>query len=137
MQVNDKKIRRLMKNLTKQLASSTRLTQEQITRELKPIKANAVKNWPVRQKRFGPSRGSGKKITTTIKTKNAIVIGSIANSATYAWAIKAGQNSKTNVKRGKRIADVLFYQPAIKAAETIAKNVANGLMNNIKKVPNG
>tara|TARA_Y100001938_G_C7820109_1_gene296186 strand:- start:83 stop:496 length:414 start_codon:yes stop_codon:yes gene_type:complete len=137
MQVNDKKLKRMIDNIKKELANSTNITKQQITKELKPIKDNAKKNWPVRQKRFGPSKGSGKKITTTIKTKNNLVIGSIANSAPYAWAIKAGENSKTNVKRGKIVADVLFYQPAIKAADKIAKNVANGLMNNVKKVRNG
>lgn len=137
MQVNDKKLKRMFANIAKELGKSTKLTKELITRELKPIEQNAKKQWPVRQKRFGPSKGSNRKIVTNIKEKNAVVSGSIANSAVYAWAIKAGEKSTTNVKKGKRVANVLFYEPAKKAADKIAKDVANELINNIKKVPNG
>lgn len=52
------------------------------------------------------------------------IVASITNDAPYAWAIRVGANSDTNLPFGKRIADELLWKPAKKASNKISKALA-------------
>ena len=53
------------------------------------------------------------------------IVASIRNDAPYAWAIRVGANSDTNLPYGKRIADELLWKPAKKSADIITRTLAN------------
>jgi len=79
------------------------------------------------------SKGSKDKIYTGVRvTKNAKVQFVIGNSAEYAWAIKVGVNSDTNLPRGTRIANELLWKPSKKATDIIVQAIADDLMKSIK-----
>ena len=79
------------------------------------------------------SKGSRDKIYTGIKiTKNAKISFVIGCSAPYAWAIKVGVESDTNMPRGTRIANELLWKPSKKATEIIIEAIAQDLMRSIK-----
>tara|TARA_Y100000114_G_scaffold99909_1_gene93071 strand:- start:43 stop:606 length:564 start_codon:yes stop_codon:yes gene_type:complete len=52
------------------------------------------------------------------------IVASIRNDAPYAWAIRVGANSDTNLPFGKRIADELIWKPVRKASAKISKAMA-------------
>ena len=106
------------------------LKQELATRE-----AFARRGWPKRQKRYGKSNNSRKKFEKTIRIvpPNGIE-AAFSNKAEYAWAIIAGKDSKTTVKAGKRVADVLMWQPAKKSAKMLTEKLATAVLNPVKKV---
>ena len=134
MNIDNMATKKLLQALKNAFDKTTPMTEQSIKKELATIKKNAVQNWPVRQRKYGASKGSKRKIKTDVSRKNQKVDGSISNLAGYAWAIRAGKESKTSVKPGKRIADELLYKPAKKAADRIAKKIANDLINNIRRI---
>ena len=58
--------------------------------------------------------------------------GYIRNNAEYAWAIRAGQYSFTDVAVGKRVANELLFKPIVKASEEVIEALARDLMRGIK-----
>jgi len=53
------------------------------------------------------------------------LVAFLANDAPYAWAIKVGENSDTDMSYGTRIADELMWKPVRKLADKIAKSMAD------------
>ena len=110
-------------------------SQKVIQDEFAAIEAKAKNEWLIRQKsKTGAwlSKGSKDKIYTGIKiTKNAKIRFVIGNSAPYAWAIKVGVDSDTNLPRGTRIANELLWKPSKKATDIIVKAIADELMKKI------
>tara|TARA_R100000951_G_C2623031_1_gene175133 strand:+ start:262 stop:828 length:567 start_codon:yes stop_codon:yes gene_type:complete len=53
------------------------------------------------------------------------LVAFLANDAPYAWAIKVGENSDTDMAYGTRIADELMWKPVRKLADKIAKSMAD------------
>ena len=109
------------------------ITEKELKKELAATKRAAVANWPVRQQKYGPSQGSKGKIQTDLKRQGMTVEGSISNSAEYAWKIRAGADSRTNVARGKRIAEELLYKPSVKASNRIAKRLADQIVGKLRR----
>lgn len=134
MDINNRQVKKLLNDMKNVFDKTAPMTMDAIKKELDAIKKNALQKWPIRQRKYGQSKGSNRKTKTDIKRKNEKVDGSISNLAEYAWAIRAGAESKTSVRPGKRVADELLYKPAKKAADRIAKKVANELINNIRRI---
>lgn len=53
------------------------------------------------------------------------LVAFLANDAPYAWAIKVGKNSDTDMAFGTRIADELMWKPVRKLADKIAISLAD------------
>lgn len=53
------------------------------------------------------------------------LVAFLANDAPYAWAIKVGANSDTDMAFGTRIADELMWKPVRKLADKIAISLAD------------
>ena len=109
--------------------------QKVIESEFQKIESHAKNEWLIRQPTKSGryiSKGSKHKIYTGIKvTKNAKLRFVIGNSAPYAWAIKVGVESDTNLPRGTRIANELLWKPSKKATDIIIEALADELMKKI------
>lgn len=53
------------------------------------------------------------------------LVAFLANDAPYAWAIRVGVNSDTNMTYGTRIANELMWKPVRKLADKIALSLAD------------
>jgi hypothetical protein len=53
------------------------------------------------------------------------LVAFLANDAPYAWAIRVGVNSDTNMAYGTRIANELMWKPVRKLADKIAKSLGD------------
>lgn len=56
------------------------------------------------------------------------LVATLTNDAPYAWAIKVGENSDTDMSYGTRIADELLWKPAKKITDKIAESMANEML---------
>lgn len=120
----------LKKTILKALRNSNRILLDAMEEELTKIEKNAVKNWPVRQKKYGKSKDSRSKFTKGFRILPPTTVEAfIRNSAEYAYAIRAGKSSTTNVKEGERVAVKLVFDPTEEAAERILKKVADSMMD--------
>ena len=126
-------IKEIEKTIEKAMDKITPIASKEIKKEVSTIANQAKNNWPVRQKKYGESKGSKDKIKPSMQTSGLVTTGSISNSAQYAWAIKSGKESDTTVSPGKRIVDELIYKPAKKASDKIGKSIASELLNNIRR----
>ena len=109
------------------MAKINPITKKEIEKEIKSISTRAKSAWPIRQEKYGRSLKSRDKIQVSMGG-NQTVIGQIKNAAPYAWAIKAGKNSKTTVAPGRRIAEELLFKPAKNSAK-------NPKIPHIPKIP--
>ena len=111
-------------------------SQKVIQDEFAKIEEQAKKNWLVRQPAKNGawiSKGSKNKIYTGIKVgRNQKIRFVIGNDAPYAWAIKVGVDSDTNLPRGTRIANELLWKPSKKATDIIVNAIADELMKKMK-----
>jgi hypothetical protein len=99
------------------------------------IANNAEKNWLVRQRKFGRSKDSKGQISTGFRVIPPNTIEAfVENTAEYAWAIKVGSTSETNIPEGRRLADVLLWTPARKQANNIVWEIARKTVRNIRKI---
>ena len=74
---------------------------------------NSENQWLVRQKKYGESKGSKFMHKTGIRIIPPYTIEAfVQNTAPYAYAIKVGRESNTNIRQGKRLADVVLWHPA-------------------------
>jgi len=79
------------------------------------------------------SKGSKDKIYTGIRiTENAQIRFVIGNSAPYAWAIRVGVDSETDMPMGTRISNELLWKPSKKATDIIAEAIAEDLLKSLK-----
>lgn len=102
---------------------------------VKEIADNAEKNWLVRQKKYGRSEDSRGQIQTGFRIIPPNTIEAfVENTAEYAWAIKVGAESQTNIPEGRRLADVLLWQPAKKQANNVVWEIARKTVRELRKV---
>ena len=102
---------------------------------MEKIKSNAENEWLVRQpnKKGQPTtKGSKNKIYIGKKiNKDAEIVFFLGNSAPYAWAIKVGVESDTNLPRGRRIANELLVKPTKKATTIMLEAIAKDLSKKV------
>lgn len=103
--------------------------------EINDLKEQSERGWLVRQKKYGRSKGSKDKHTTGIRIiPPSSIEAFVANMAEYAWAIRVGQDSKTSIPKGRKIADELLWKPAKKNADRIVLEIAKRTVRQLKKV---
>ena len=56
----------------------------------------------------------------------------VENTAPYAWAIKVGRESTTNIRQGKRLADVVLWSPARKSVQKVLQQIAEQTVKRIR-----
>ena len=56
------------------------------------------------------------------------LVAFLANDAPYAWAIRVGVNSDTNMAYGTRIADELMWKPVRSLSNKIARTLSNEIL---------
>ena len=56
------------------------------------------------------------------------LVATLNNDAPYAWAIKVGKNSDTDMTFGTRISNELLWKPAKKITDKIAESMANEIL---------
>lgn len=94
---------------------------------------NSEKQWLVRQKKFGRSRGSKFMHQTGIRIRPPYTIEAfVENTAEYAWAIKIGRTSDTNLREGRRLADAVLWSPARRSVDTVLKRIADLTIKRIR-----
>ena len=119
--------------ILKALKNTDKILLDAVEEELTKIEENAKKQWPVRQKRYGKSKGSKNKFSKGFRiVPPATIEGFIRNTAPYAFAIKAGSDSTTSVEEGERVAQKLVFDPAAGAAQRIVQKVADALMDKLR-----
>ena len=94
---------------------------------------NSEKQWLVRQKKFGKSKGSKFMHQTGIRIRPPYTIEAfVENTAEYAWAIKIGRTSDTNLREGRRLADAVLWSPARRSVDTVLKRIAELTVKRIR-----
>lgn len=102
--------------------------------ETERLAKESEEGWLVRQKKYGRSRGSKFKHETGLRIIPPYTIEAfVGNTAEYAWAIKVGRQSDTNLREGKRLADAVLWTPARKNAQNVVKKIANETIKRIKR----
>lgn len=132
MKILSDAILEIEKTIEKTMAKINPITKKEIEKEIKSISTRAKSAWPIRQEKYGRSLKSRDKIQVSMGG-NQTVIGQIKNAAPYAWAIKAGKNSKTTVAPGRRIAEELLFKPAKNSAKKIGAKIADAVLDNIRR----
>ena len=93
--------------------------------EMEIIMENARKNWLVRDK---GSKGSKDKFKVGVKLQGLKVIGFVENLAPYAYAIRVGKKSQTNIRKGKRISVELLQKPLQKSSDKLSNLVFDAII---------
>lgn len=132
MKILSDAILEIEKTIEKTMAKINPITKKEIEKEIKSISTRAKSAWPIRQEKYGRSLKSRDKIQVSMGG-NQTVIGQIKNAAPYAWAIKAGKNSKTTVAPGRRIAEELLFKPAKNSAKKIGAKIADAVLDNLRR----
>lgn len=98
--------------------------------ETERLAKESEERWLVRQKN---SEGSKYKHQTGIRIIPPFTIEAfVENTAPYAWAIKVGRQSSTNIREGRRLADVVLWTPARKNAQKVVERIAAETVKRIK-----
>ena len=96
---------------------------------------NSQERWFVRQPKYGRSKDSKNQHTTGIRIVPPYTIEAfVENTAPYAWAIKAGPTSNTNIPAGKRLAAVVLWDPARRGVDKVIERIANETIKRIRRV---
>ena len=133
IQAGDKNLEKMIQRaLFDQLKKAHPIMIKTIKKEINAVEKEAKKNWPIRQEKYGESEGSRNKFVKGLKVSKTKVEGFIENRAQYAYAIKAGRESDTTVKPGKRVADVLLVDPIKKAAKKASKEIGKKIIEQVK-----
>lgn len=94
---------------------------------------DSEKQWLVRQPKYGKSKGSKYAHRTGIRIRPPYTIEAfVENTAPYAWAIKVGRESSTNLREGRRLADVVLWSPAKKSVDKVLKRIAEQTVKTIR-----
>tara|TARA_R100001443_G_scaffold52991_2_gene64728 strand:+ start:1428 stop:1907 length:480 start_codon:yes stop_codon:yes gene_type:complete len=98
--------------------------------ETERLAKDSEEKWLVREKK---SKGSKFKHQTGIRIIPPYTIEAfVENTAPYAWAIKVGRESSTNIREGRRLADVVLWTPARKNAQKVVERIASETVKRIK-----
>lgn len=92
--------------------------------------------WLVRAPINGRSENSKGKHKTGIRILPPYTIEAfVENTAQYAWAIKVGETSQnTNIRQGRRLADVVLWSPARRGAQKVVEAIANETVKRLRKI---
>lgn len=97
------------------------------------LAADSEKKWLVRQEKYGKSKGSKYMHQTGIRIRPPYTIEAfVENTAEYAWAIKVGATSTTNLREGRRLADAVLWSPARRSVDTIMSRIAELTIKKIR-----
>lgn len=103
---------------------------EDVTDELAK---KSEERWLIRQPRYGDSQGSKYMHEVGLRVIPPFTIEAyVRNTAPYAWAIKVGRQSSSNIREGKRLADVVLWQPARRGAKKVVERIADETIKRIK-----
>jgi len=92
------------------------------------------KKWLVRQKKYGKSEGSKYKHRTGLRIIPPYTIQAfVENYSQYAWAIKVGPTSDTNLRQGRRLAEAVLWSPARRGAQKVVETIANEMVKQMRK----
>jgi hypothetical protein len=58
----------------------------------------------------------------------------VENTAEYAWAIKVGPTSTTNIRQGRRLANVVLWSPARRGTQKVIEAIANETVKRLRKI---
>lgn len=96
---------------------------------------SSEQKWLVRQKKYGESQGSKYMHRTGIRIRPPYTIEAfVENTAPYAWAIKIGRESSTNLREGRRLADAVLWSPARRGVDTVLKRIAAETVKSIRGI---
>ena len=105
---------------------------EQTTEELAK---KSESGWLVRQKKYGQSQNSKGQHKTGLRIIPPYTIEAfVENTAEYAWAIKVGPTSNTNIRQGRRLADVVLWSPARRGVQKVVEAIANETVKRLRKI---
>jgi hypothetical protein len=91
--------------------------------------------WLVRQPKYGKSQDSKHQHQTGIRIIPPYTIEAfVENTAQYAWAIKVGPTSTTNIRQGKRLAAVVLWEPARRGVDKVIDQIAKETIKRIRRV---
>ena len=81
---------------------------------------------PEKSKRSRDSRG---KLKMGIRVNQKFeLVATLSNDAPYAWAIRVGKNSDTDMSYNTRIANELLWKPARKLTNKLAESLADEII---------
>ncbi len=99
-------------------------TRREIDKQLAQIEDDARRRWLVREKNSKDSRS--KLYSEVVINSQLQLVGNIGNSATYAWAIRSGEDpQQSKLQTGKRISNELLFKPVKKQSDVIAETIAD------------
>jgi len=99
----------------------------------KKLAQDSEKKWLVRQAKYGDSQGSRFMHRTGIRIIPPHTIEAfVENTAPYAYAIRVGRESSTNIRQGRRLADVVLWSPAQKSVQKVLQQIADATVKRIK-----
>lgn len=99
----------------------------------KKLAQDSEKQWLVRQAKYGESKGSRFMHKTGIRIIPPHTIEAfVENTAPYAYAIRVGRESTTNIRQGKRLADVVLWSPAQKSVQKVLQQIADATVKRIR-----
>ena len=99
----------------------------------KKLAQDSEKQWLTRQPKYGESKGSRFMHKTGIRIIPPHTIEAfVENTAPYAYAIRVGRESTTNIRQGKRLADVVLWSPAQKSVQKVLQQIADATVKRIK-----
>jgi hypothetical protein len=105
---------------------------EQTTEELAK---KSEERWLVRQPKYGESKGSKRLHKTGLRIIPPYTIEAfVENTAEYAWAIKVGPTSTTNIRQGRRLANVVLWSPARRGTQKVIEAIANETVKRLRKI---
>lgn len=105
---------------------------EQTTEELAK---KSEDRWLVRQSKYGESKGSKRLHKTGLRIIPPYTIEAfVENTAEYAWAIKVGPTSTTNIRQGRRLAAVVLWDPARRGTQKVIEAIANETVKRLRKI---
>ena len=119
--------------ITKSLESESQIVRV-LKKEVEALAKSSESQWLIRQPKYGRSKGSKQKHRVGMRIIPPYTIEAfVENYAEYAWAIKVGRESESNIRQGKRLAAEVLWNPAKKGAEKVAKQTADQMIKKIKR----
>ena len=105
---------------------------EQTTEQLAK---DSEERWLVRQPKYGASKGSKGQHKTGLRIIPPYTVEAfVENTAEYAWAIKVGPDSATNIRQGRRLAGVVLWDPARRGAQKVVEAIAKETVKRLRKI---
>jgi len=98
------------------------------------LSKNSERGWLIRQNKYGKSEGSKYKHRTGLRIIPPYTIQAfVENYSQYAWAIRVGPTSDTNLRQGRRLAEAVLWSPARRGAQKVVETIANEMVKQMRK----